>query len=496
MSASSLVAIGMYLFFQWRFEEEFLNYINQRERNHLTQFATTLSQEYSQYGHWGFIANNPRRWMELLRKSDPEGRINPSFLPPSPPHEFRGKNDRKKPPQRKFSDRPPRFKDGKPHRGERPPHGRPPPPDRRPRGPQGFQQRINLYDIDKSLLFGPPVDPENRIYEPIIHQQQIVGYVGLLPRKSVSETLELVFLQEQNRTFLVIAGLALAFSFLFALISAGHLVKPIRNLTKTTKALTSGRFETRSNVESLDEIGDLSKDLNLLAKTLQTNESARQKWIADISHELRTPLAILRGEIEAILDGIRKADEASLRSLHSEVVQLARIVNDLYELSLSDLGALDYRKTDVDLVEEINVCINAFQNSYERKNIFIKRQFDSESAIEVFADQARLHQLFTNLLKNTLRYTDTGGLLEIQLSQTDNSVIIDFRDSAPGVPDQKTKLLFDPLFRLEESRNKSFGGAGLGLAICKNIVEAHDGKIEAKSSPLGGLWITIRLNRL
>lgn len=491
MLASSFVAIGMYLFFQWRFEEEFLDYINQRETKHLARFAEILSEEYAQYGHWGFVANNPRQWMEMLQKSAPKEEVNPSFSPKPPPRKTNETEGRIPRPKHHDARHPP-PRGGKVGRRD---GRRPPPHIRQPNNPQRFELRINLYDIDKSLLFGPPIDPQNRVYLPILNQQQIVGYVGLMPRKEISETLELVFLEEQNRTFLAIAGLALVFSFVFALISAGHLVKPIRKLASTTKALTSGRFETRSQVNSLDEIGDLSHDLNLLAKTLQTNEAARQKWIADISHELRTPLAILRGEIEAILDGIRSADEGSLKSLHSEVLQLSRLVNDLYELSLSDLGALDYRKTQVNLIEEIDVCLKSFATSYQQKDIQIKTLYDPDSQIEVYADQARLHQLFTNLLKNTLRYTDSGGHLEVEVNTNDTSLLIHFRDSAPGVPAEKIEHLFDPLFRLEESRNKNFGGAGLGLAICKNIVEAHDGEVCAKLSPLGGLWITIKLNR-
>jgi len=225
---------------------------------------------------------------------------------------------------------------------------------------------------------------------------------------------------------------------------------------------------------------------------LEDNENARQRWIADISHELRTPLAILRGEIEAIIDGVRESNVKSMTSLHQEVIQLTRLVNDLYELSLSDLGALNYKKTELDIVDLVTSSIASFEDSFAQKNIEMQQHLTSQ-AIMIVGDKERLLQLLTNLLKNTLKYTDPNGILKIDISQNAEQAILNIQDSPPGVSDRDMPKLFDRLFRVESSRNRALGGAGLGMAIVKNIVEAHQGEIEAQNSPLGGLWITIKL---
>jgi len=215
------------------------------------------------------------------------------------------------------------------------------------------------------------------------------------------------------------------------------------------------------------------------------------RGIADISHELRTPIAILRGEIEAIIDGIRQADDKSMESLHQEVLQLNRLVDDLYELSLSDLGALNYRKTEVDVCEVIDSVIEHFEESFRQKHIQIKSNINKHKSILFNADPDRLHQLLSNLLKNSLSYTNPQGLLEIDIQESDSQFTINLKDSAPGVLTEDLPKLFDRLYRAESSRNRATGGAGLGMAIVKNIVEAHQGTVSALSSPLGGLWIKI-----
>nr|WP_256489504.1 ATP-binding protein [Pleionea sp. CnH1-48] len=328
---------------------------------------------------------------------------------------------------------------------------------------------------------------------PVLLDGTTIGYLSLKKRQQLSEANELLFLEQQNETLLTIAGIALAISLLLALPLASHIVKPIKSLTRSTKELTSGFYKTRTKVSTQDEIGNLSRDFNILAQTLENNEEARQRWIADISHELRTPLSILRGEIEAIIDGIRSSDHRSMESLLQEVVQLSRLVNDLYELSLSDLGALDYRKEDINLIDVLDSCVDNFASQLSEKSIELNKHYPSQRKIVVHADRERLRQLFINLLKNTKRYTDEQGQLDIKVQIKKRQVFIYFMDSAPGVPEKSINKLFDRLYRVESSRNRAHGGAGLGLAICQNIVEAHQGEINAKASPLGGLWITIQL---
>jgi two-component system sensor histidine kinase BaeS len=215
--------------------------------------------------------------------------------------------------------------------------------------------------------------------------------------------------------------------------------------------------------------------------------------VADISHELRTPLALLRGELEALQDGIRPLSLETVDSLFGDLMRLNRLTDDLYQLSLSDLGALSYRKVQLDPLEILAEDLAALASEFDSHRLrvdFINRQ---PGPVSIHADEDRLSQLYRNLLKNSINYTDSGGRLEISAFQQADQLVIVFADSAPGVAEAEIPHLFDRFYRVEHSRNRHHGGAGLGLAICSNIVQAHGGTIQAKKSALGGLAIHIQL---
>lgn len=217
----------------------------------------------------------------------------------------------------------------------------------------------------------------------------------------------------------------------------------------------------------------------------------RRDFMADISHELRTPLAVLRGELEAIQDGVRQFTPESVTSLQAEVATLTKLVDDLHQLSMSDEGALAYQKKSVDAVSLVEIAAGAFRERFASRNLTLSLELP-ESAT-VFGDPHRLMQLFNNLLENSLRYTDSGGRTLIQLIPRDNTLLLRFADSGPGVSDEQLQRLFERFYRTEGSRNRASGGSGLGLAICLNIVEAHGGAIHAAHSPFGGVSITVEL---
>jgi two-component system sensor histidine kinase BaeS len=190
-------------------------------------------------------------------------------------------------------------------------------------------------------------------------------------------------------------------------------------------------------------------------------------------------------------------------SLYNEVVHLSALVNDLHELSLSDLGALIYKKEQIDVKEILEQSVEMHQQMAAKQNLRLTLRFSSsrpDSEIFMLGDPNRLQQLFDNLLQNSCRYTDAGGEIQIFMKENGNNVLIEWFDSAPGVSDKDLEHLFERLYRVEMSRNRAKGGSGLGLAICQNIVLAHEGTMTASHSPLGGLKLTItfprRLNKV
>ncbi len=470
LTATGGVVLCMFLIMQWSFNEGFRDYVMQQERQTYESFVTLLQNEWQTQGNWERLRNNRRAWDELLSAG-----FGSLTLPQSAPSR-------------------PQFPQGR--EGERPP----PPPNARPPGPpphdalpRADAPRLPyLLDENKHIIWGRPTNIAELTLYPISVNKKTVGFVGQIPQKELTSQLDLLFVKQQNQAFTWVSAILIVISILATLPIASHLSKPIRLLSRGTQKLISGNYETTISVQSQDELGQLSQNFNTLAKTLLQNENSRRQWVADISHELRTPLAVLKGEIEAIQDGIRQPSTTAIESLHAEACQLNRLVDDLYELSMSDIGALSYQKAKINIVDILQLTVASFNDEYRHQGIDLALRLH-QSNVMVFADASRIRQLVSNLLKNTLRYTDSAGRLEIDIETKNKQVLLHFKDSAPGVSKEELGRLFERLFRVESSRNRATGGAGLGLSICSNIVAAHDGKISAQPSPLGGIWITIAL---
>ena len=350
-----------------------------------------------------------------------------------------------------------------------------------------------LYDGGQQLLLGTAIPDTQRSMHAIGDSTTPAGYLALDSNNTPLTTISRQLIHQQWLYGGLAALLALAIATLILLPLSARMSNPIQKLLAATRKLTAGTFSTRLPENSHNEMGQLAADFNLLAKTLESNENARNQWIADISHELRTPLAVLRAQLEALLDGVRQPDMAQLRLLHNKTGELERLVDNLYQLSLSDLGAITYRKETLAVTDLLNEAVNAFRPSFKQAGIELTVSTNLPDNTEIYADNKRLMQLFNNLLNNSLRYTEAPGKLIINAYCGNNSVTITLDDSAPGVDTDAPARLFERLYRVEPSRNRSLGGSGLGLSICKNIIDAHNGSIEASQSALGGLSITVIL---
>lgn len=462
---SSIVAGGFFLL-QWSFDRGFLDYVNSQELTELQTMAEELAKYYNREKGWETLKDNHHLWINIQR-----GLFH--------------KQLKKTMALRKENSPPPQP----PPRSLLPPIDKPPPLDN-----IEFDRRNVLYDLEMNRIIGGPPETEfeaNTI--PIKSEGDIIGYLGLIPALEISNSGDLLFVKQQKITFAVVALMMLGISLLLTFPVTIHLLRPINHLTEGTRRLIAGKFLTRIPITSRDELGRLSEHFNILAMTLEKNEEARRRWIADISHELRTPLSILRGEMEALIDGIRATGPDSLESLHSEILHMQRLVGDLYELSMSDIGALTYKKVPVDPFGILSGAVELFEHKYMEKGLELRFTIPEGFNGSILGDPDRLQQLFTNLLENSLRYTESPGMVEILARESENNVIITFEDSSPGVTEEQLPLLFDRMYRTDPSRHRAKNGAGLGLSICTNIVEAHQGRISSYSSPHGGLGIRIIL---
>jgi two-component system sensor histidine kinase BaeS len=473
------------------FNRGFLGYLTEQETERMQSVASSLATVYREHGSWDFLRNNPHAWMQVMRQGHFAGMPLPRNLADMEPPD--------QPPRDAPDDRPP---------PDAMPPGRDdqPSPDRGgpPMGPGGVPSTVSeltgtdfrfaLLDAQNQLLFGNPaaVTAAHALKQAVVVNGRTVGWLTMLPLRDVTETGDRRFQQEQYRATWIIGIEALLLAAMLAIWLARTLLTPVHRITKATHALAEGDYAARVETRSRDELGQLARDFNQLAVVLEKNQRVRRQFVADISHELRTPLAIMRGELEALEDGVRRLDKDAITSLQSEVGLLSKLIDDLYQLSLADVGTMIFRKVEVDLPKLLESVADTFRDRFRRADIELHLNLPAVP-VHVTADEGRLQQLFVNLFENSARYTDAGGVLRVSCRILADSAIVDLMDSAPGVEEANLPRLFERFYRTEASRNRASGGAGLGLAISRAIVEAHQGTIDAHPSPLGGLWLTVRL---
>ena len=494
--ATTVLAVClMLLAVQWSFGRGFLEYVKAQEQQRRDRLVAHLAARFKQDGGWGFVAGDRRAWRDIVANSFADGAAGYEWDwddDDADEHGWfgRDRHDDDDADEHGWFGRDRHDDDDADEHGwfgrDRHEH--------RHRPDEITLIPMALFNVERQRIVGRIARRGGIDYLPITVDGGVVGYLGVKPIANLSALHDVRFARHLTRTFFIIAAVILVLTLALVWPLSRRLVRPIKEITQATKRLGRGKYDTRINVDSKDELGELSRDFNLLARALQANETARRQWIADISHELRTPLAILRGEIEALQDGVREYTPQRLAALHAQVISLNRLVDDLYELSMSDIGALDYHKETADVAALLRQYIAAFADDFAAKNIavaFVNRAADDSLSLNI--DVKRFGQLFANLFANTRRYTDSGGRMRVTVDKTEREALIEVEDSAPGVADKDLERLFDRLYRVETSRSKATGGTGLGLAICRNIVEAHGGSIAAAHSELGGVKVHIAL---
>jgi len=357
--------------------------------------------------------------------------------------------------------------------------------------------RLLVFDDLGSFVAGDKGELKGKeiLSAPITYKQKVVGEIQAQKKVKLSLGVESSFSKQQTKASLIIAVLSLLIAGVASWLLARMLLAPTYKMTDSIGALVKGDFDNHLDVNRNDELGQLMRDINRLSETLNQNQLSRKRWLADISHELRTPVAILSGELEAVLDGIRPLNQQAVESLNHEVIRLKSLIDDLYQLSLSDIGGLRYEFNSVDMTELIETVVAQHKSRVSDAGITL--EFDLSRDVKINADASRLEQLLTNLLNNSIAYTDAPGKLLIKLEQQNDDAIITFSDSAPGVDIDQLEEIFEPLYREDSSRNRRKAGAGLGLTISQNIVQGHQGSIDVNASELGGLEfsVTLPINR-
>jgi two-component system, OmpR family, sensor histidine kinase BaeS len=447
-----VTAIAVGLGVRTAFVSGFENYIQEREEQRLTRLTTALATAYHDKGGWEFLKGSDEAWAQLNRDIRPD---------------FRRR----------------RGPDGAEMPKAAPREG----PQREPRAPPAV-----VLDMRGNVIAGDAEIGGNAKTRPIVVEGEQVGWLSTPVRRPPFEFADRRFQEDQLRAGWIVALAAIGLAAIVAWFVARGLLIPVKRLAAATRRLAEGEYSTRVPSTSNDEIGRLVDDFNRLGNTLEKNEALRRNFMADASHELRTPLAVLKAELEAIQDGVRAPTPDTIKSLQAEVERLGKLVTDLHDLSLADVGGLAYHFEDLDLAQLVREALEGVRERLAARDLALEAKIPT-TPLRVRADPQRIFQLIANLVENSARYTDPGGKVRVTLARDAHYTHLDWEDSAPGVPADALSRIFERLYRVEGSRSREAGGSGLGLAICQSIVQAHGGAIEAHPSKLGGLWIELRI---
>jgi two-component system, OmpR family, sensor histidine kinase BaeS len=294
------------------------------------------------------------------------------------------------------------------------------------------------------------------------------------------------FLAEVNRAIWWGGLVAIALALGLGAWLAYRLTGPLRQLTQATQDMSAGRRSQEIVVADRGELGELAQSFNQMAGSLAQAEHQRRQLFADVAHELRTPLSVLRGQLEAMLDGVFPLTVDNLAIAHEEALLLGRLVDDLRTLSLAEAGQLDLACREVDPREAVNQAAMAFGPLYEAEGVTLV--IDAAGTMpSVWADGERLQQILGNLLSNALHFAPQGGggepIVRLSAAPEADGVRFSVVDNGPGLTPEAQAHVFDRFWRADRSRNRSDGGTGLGLAICRAIVTAHGGRIWVASQP-------------
>ncbi len=463
----------------------FMDYLNEVQGQQLDELSLILAGYYQKHGSFDALRKNPRALNTL---ADSHGADDDSESGMWGPPDRPGFERPFPPPDPQADERPP------PHPPAQRDRRGPPPAGRAPASTQHWLilgPRLTLVDVSGEAIIGQPGAP-SEISTPVTVDGRVVGTLSLTPMTKIADPNQTSFIGNQVRNIEMLAALLLLVAVVVAIWLARHLLSPVAALRKVTQSIARGNLRVRAAIINQDELGEFARHINSMADALESHDKQRRKVLADISHELRTPLTVMRGEIEAIQDGIRQPDEAAIRSLHAEVLHLGNLIDDLYQLALADAGDLRYSKSELDLNQLIRDVAGRFQPRMQAAQLELSVQLPAKKLL-IMADPDRLVQVLNNLMENSVRYTNAPGRIVLTLNCHAGLATLTIEDSAPDVPPGMHERLFERLFRTDQARTRQNGGSGLGLSICKVFILAHGGTIQAASSALGGVKIVIHL---
>ncbi|WP_258729548.1 sensor histidine kinase [Bacillus atrophaeus] len=280
--------------------------------------------------------------------------------------------------------------------------------------------------------------------------------------------------------FALILLLTILISILFVLISTRYIVKPIITLTQATKQIAKGKYDIQLNVKLRDEIGELADHFSQMAKSLEQLEAMRQEFVSNVSHEMQSPLASIQGFSQTLQSKKLSEEQRQhyLSIIENESRRMSQLSKQLLTLASLDKEKEILSKNTFDVAAQMKQVLFMIEWNWREKDLTV--EMDLPSAL-IYADEQLLHQVWTNLLVNSIKFTERGGVITIKLMKKENEYHVEIKDTGIGISQNDLPHIFNRFYKADKARNRKEASSGLGLAITKKIIELHNGQIHVES---------------
>jgi signal transduction histidine kinase len=318
--------------------------------------------------------------------------------------------------------------------------------------------------------------------------------LGVVIVAAVAVTVGVVSLGERVGLSPLAAGLAAAvLALLMVQLLAHGMTFPLREMVAAARAMAGGDYTRRVTATSRDEVGELARAFNAMAAELEGVDRMRRDLIANVAHELRTPIGALRAMVENVVDGVEPPSAATHEAMLRHVERLARLVEQLLDLSRLESGAIPLERERVPASALVGRVVEEWRAHAEERAVALESAVESGLAVD--ADAERMHQVLGNLVANAIRHAPPRTRVLVRAGARDGSARLEVVDEGPGIPLEEAERVFERFYRSDRARSAADGGSGLGLAIARWIVELHGGTIRVDGAGSPGCRMVVELPR-
>lgn len=305
-------------------------------------------------------------------------------------------------------------------------------------------------------------------------------FVTLMQKYNISPTSShQMFVSSVHRYLLWASLAAILLAAVLCFLLMKRVLGPLTQMTNIAQKIASGDYSGRAPTTTRDEVGQLAEAFNRMTESLQHIENLRKTMVINVAHELRTPLTNVQGYLEALIDGVVTASVETFTLLQEETMRLVRLVEDLLRLARADAARTDLHKIEIRLSALILQGLHSLRHQFEARKVAVKPQL-FEGADQLSADPDKLSQVVSNLLQNAWQYTPEGGTVRILMESAPGELKVVFANTGGELAEKDLPFIFERFYRGEKSRSREHGGAGIGLAIVKELIEAHNGRVGAE----------------